>query len=293
MENHLSELKNIEIFMKNPSETSGKRLKDSTKSLILGWSLYCLENKKGDIVLAKNVRDTVILLLKPLVAMDRLGVKSLYEALDFLDKFPPTDDVGLEIYIFDEKSISVTKHDRNMFYIRETSDWLGVDKDLQIPANKIKKYFLQLFQEHNRLYISKIIFKMKEKLEKFYDYRLGIIWNNEKCGDCVINALEGTFYDEDKYNGDCLELIKNKCWRTFKNGPKIDENNPFLDIDEKEIIRIKREMKDRFKRKREHEPDHSDFNVQTQTDNNWYCKQCLLQNKGNVNKCIACEADKD
>lgn len=303
----MSESEKILYFSKNPNTENASSLKNFSKILLFSWSVYCIEERKGNVELAKKFREILIPLLRPLVCLNRAGLKSLLSAIEMLSFTKPVENNRVIVFLSDNSILNIyriidiitekieTKGKKKIKHSQETILYQLEEKNKNysfFSSQDLKNHVKDFFREKNNIEINQIILILDSEEKIFYDKNLGIVWKNEKCAECTKLALDGTLFEEinAEKEKECRPYLKDKCWKNFINGPNLDDNVFLESVDEEAqtMLDDERLKKIRKQAKIRTNIENNKFVFKTQ-NNEWQCKTCYLTNNGGT-QCISCES---
>jgi len=299
-------------------------LKEILSFLTLLSSLFFTHIRpKGDVKKARKIRELVIPEIKKVVCIDRSGLKSILLGCALLEQINLDKRACLNVYSGRSLTFQVYyNYDPSlpdMFFVKQTHDLLGVDKELSLYKEALREYFKDTFMDHIDLKISLITMSIGDAVKDFYKSHLGVIWNEEDCVECVEKALVGG-----ELGKECRKLLDNKCYEKFRNHPsfvfkkkkeekKIVEELTLQDYSDKAIV-VRGDSKDHKEKMKElggkYNPNLQDGggwifskkkrdvvqayldSIKTKkntTKEVWSCPDCMLDNPTDSNICRACE----
>jgi len=252
-------MERIKNFSKDPTYRNSEHLTLWQKLLFYTWSTYSVEEKKGNIEKAREIRKILSPELKKFICLDIRGLRSILLGCKLLLQLNQKKMTHMDIYIGNNKSFEVYynyyKDLPGMFFVNQTDKDFGVDKELSLYYEGIVDYFKDMFRNFNSKKVSKIKFVISDREKAFYSEKLGVIWNEEDCADCALQSLKGEVTSEK-----CKQLIIKRCYDSFRHSPLLEIN----------IIEKTKKI------------DKSDYKE---------CPVCSVFNPKTLKKCQACESD--
>lgn len=198
---------------------------EKTKILLYRFARYCIEKDKGKIELAKKINRYSI--TENLSEEAKRGLRALLLAMillsaDYMSKLVKNRYPIAIVYLTNDE-VSVLKigfgHELpDMFLITQTHTKFGVDKELLLYPEDAKDYIINLFGTHPEAVINKIdIYMSPADKKEFYNRKIGVIWSNEECIECMRKKKLG------KIDSKCKKLLENKCWKQIRHSPSPKE----------------------------------------------------------------------
>ena len=213
----------MENFSKDPTYRNSEYLTLWQKLLFYTWSTYSVEEKKGNIEKAREIRKILSPELKKFICLDIRGLRSILLGCKLLLQLNQKKMTHMDIYIGNNKSFEVYyNYDKDlpgMFFVNQTDKDFGVDKELSLYYEGIVDYFKDMFRNFNSKKVSKIKFVISDREKPFYSEKLGVIWNEEDCADCALQSLKGEVTSEK-----CKQLIIKRCYDSFRHSPLLEIN---------------------------------------------------------------------
>ena len=249
----------LELFCQNPNGENFRALEPYMQSLCYSTAQYALKHHQGNLILAQKIVNifqyNIILSSKAKRGFNSLLLcLNLLKSEDFMNLKRVKNYPLFKVYLESKQPAWTLFYGRDLrdkFTIVQTSDELGVDKELVLNFEDSKEYFLDLFATYTDLFVKRIVcWVNKEKQKNFYTASLGVVWNLDECASCVELKLSGQKLPES-----CKHLLTEKCYNQIRHGVDftklfqkrldIDSQNPDeadeyikLDLDPYEILGI-------------------------------------------------------
>lgn len=225
-------------FCSNPSGEKLRRLSKYEQALLYAMALFCIEKEDGKVDLAKKI--VRIYEFNNILSQNgRRGFSSVLLALNLLKtpefmkikkkKKYPLFKVYLPEYNLPAITISYGTDLPEFFSIFQTAPVLGMKKELVLGYEDVKEYLLDLFIQNTSLYVVSVVIWMNKKMVKqFYRSDIGVIWNQEKCTDCILKMRKRKNLDRE-----CSEiLLEDRCYEDIRHGVDFSNLNERVENDE-------------------------------------------------------------
>lgn len=176
--------RDIEIFCSEPTLKNFKFLEKGVQDFFYKQSKKCLDKNIGNLKLAQRVD---LLYKARNLSMKKISsLKAIFVGMQLLTtsefkKIMKNGFPRLLIYLEDRSgfsfSISYAREFKNLFFIRQGDDDLGIDKELNMRYLHCKQYFAEIFVDHPKLKVEKIVVEFTSGNNKIlFIKNQGVVW---------------------------------------------------------------------------------------------------------------------